>query len=218
MARILSATAAAAAAAVVAGCPYDARPLDDPDAGQNRPDGSGPPDADLTVPDAREVPDAPPNTPDAPPHTPDAHVALCPASYTSVGGSHYRWVGTGTNWLAAELDCEDDATGLEQPTHLAVVDDAGERSILITGTGGSLDNQWIGRTDLAAEGSLIYITPQAGVDGAGASGNSGMKDCVRMGSDGSYAARDCTNTNIYVCECDGFAADVTRFPNYPNGN
>jgi hypothetical protein len=165
------------------------------------------------------MPDAPPGTPDAPPNTPDAHVPLCPASYTAAGGSHYRWVGVGTNWLAAELDCEDDAnTPFEQPTHLAVIDDAAERTLLITGTGGSLDNQWIGRTDLASDGAFLYVTPQAGVDTSGTSGNSGAKDCVRLGSDGTHQARDCTNTNIYVCECDGFAADPTRFPNYPDGN
>ena len=206
----------ALAVVVLAGCPYTGRPLSDPDADPNAPDARV--DADLSVPDAREIPDAPPGTPDAPPNLPDAFVPLCPSTYTAAGGSHYRWVGIGTNWLAAELDCEDDAGPSDQPAHLAVVDDATERTLLITGTGGSLDNQWIGRTDLASEGTLIYITPQAGVDPSGASGNSGMKDCVRLGNDGSYDARDCTNTNIYVCECDGFAADPSRFPNYPDGN
>jgi hypothetical protein len=210
---------AALAALVVAGaCQYTPRPLDSVDATIVPPDADHP-DADpFTRPDAPELPDAPPGTPDAPPNLPDAFVAQCPASYTAVGGSHYRWSSSSANWLTAEQDCEDDAAANEIPTHLAVIDDGGERAIVISGSGTTRDNQWIGRTDLATEGALIYVTPQSAVDSAGASGNSPTKDCVRLQSSGTHQVRDCTNANLYVCECDGFAPDPSRFPAYPNGN
>jgi hypothetical protein len=210
---------AAVVVGAYSGCTYNGNTPDTADG--PRGDGGGPPDADLTMPDAREVPDAPPGTPDAPPNMPDAFVPLCPATYAQPAGgtSHYRWVLVSTNWLAAEADCEDDAGPTEIPTHLAVVDNAGERSILINGSGTTLNNQWIGGTDLASEGSAIYVTPQAGIDPlTGLNGNVAMKDCVRITSGGGYDVRDCTNGNIYVCECDGFAAEPARYPSYPNGN
>lgn len=213
------ATAAAVLGACLAGCQYNPRPLEAADGDPSRPDADRT-DADpMTRPDAPVIPDAPPGTPDAPPDLPDAFVAMCPATYTPVGASHYRWVSSGSNWLAAEHDCEDDAAANEIPTHLAVVDNAAEKSTLISGSGTTRDNQWLGLTDLAAEGALIYVTPQGTVDSpAGASGNSPMKDCVRLQSSGTYQVRNCTDANSYVCECDGFAADLSRFPNYPNGN
>jgi hypothetical protein len=214
-----TAALAAVVGACLAACQYTPRPLEAADADPNRPDADRT-DADPQArPDARELPDAPPGTPDAPPDLPDAFVAQCPASYAAVGGSHYRWVSSGSNWLAAEHDCEDDAAANEIPTHLAVVDTAAEKSTLISGSGSTRDNQWLGLTDLATEGALIYVTPQAAVDPpTGASGNSPMKDCTRLQSSGTYQIRNCTDANVYVCECDGFTADPSRFPNYPDGN
>src|SRR5262245_14543661 len=105
---------------IVAGCGFSG----------NSPDGGTPPS-----PDARRI-DADPDLPDAPP---DAMIGpLCPAGYAPILGlvntSLYRFVNAPTKtWINAETACDDDSTGGDRSTHLAVLDDMTERDALIGG-------------------------------------------------------------------------------------
>jgi hypothetical protein len=148
----------------------------------------------------------------------------CPANYLPIVGlstaspSTYRFVSTQTTWLAAENDCEDDAIGV--PTHLVVLDSNAERSAMIAGPLGisTIADQWIGATDLQSEGQLRYVTTQQNTLTLSPTMNADNKDCVRIHNAGANEYRACTETNVYICECDGAAADEDRFPNFPDGN
>ena len=169
-------------------------------------------------PDGRAVdadpdrPDADPDQPDAMPGAPDAMPApTCPPGY--VGG--YRFVATQQTWIVAEADCDDDSAGADQrATHLVVVDNGLERGALALLS----NDQWLGLSDLAAEGTFLYVTSQASIDPISTSGNETDKDCVRLKDSGATEIRDCDEDNVYFCECDGVEPDPARFPNPPDGN
>jgi hypothetical protein len=184
----------------------------------------------------RDPPDADPDQPDAVPgqpdavRPPDARVDAppgfaCPAGYTLiVGGSLTSWYrfesANQKSWVDAENDCEDDALPGDLPSHLVVIDDPIERTALINGPTGTgfLNDQWIGLTDLYAETMYLYVTPQATVSLGNLSGNMPDEDCVRLKNNMNQETRNCGESNRFVCECDGLAADPGRFPNPPDGN
>jgi len=191
--------------AMLAGCTFtpnrtepgsDARPIDDGSLG-----------SDGMPPDGPD-PDSPPGV-----HCPSGYVGITIGGILST--SQYRPVTT-TNapWLMAELDCENDSMGTDLPAHLSVLDGTLERDALVALVNG---DQWIGQTDLAADGAFIYVTIQGVVLPTSPSGNQSFKDCVSF--DSQFHARDCDESgHAYVCECDGLAAISSRYPNPPNGN
>lgn len=158
---------------------------------------------------------------------PDASPApSCPSMYEAIGAltgsSRYRFVASSEKWIDAETDCENDSPAASSgvKTHLIVLDDQLERTAMIGGIlgGGNLNDQWVGATDLAQEGTSLYVTEQAQVLALSPSMQADNKDCIRMKNSGNAEYRDCDETNKYVCECDRTAADPTRYPNLPDGN
>ncbi len=199
-------------AVLVAGCgfhaprgqdqPVDARSVD------SNPSGDGP------------LVDAPPDMQiDAP------MGAQCPATYAPIvalatSPSRYRFATNTVKWIEAEQDCEDDAVAGELPTHLIVLDDAGEKLAMIGGIAGgaNINDQFIGATDLFEEGQTRYVTSQASTLSLNGGSNADNKDCVRIKNTQAEEMRNCDETNRFVCECDGNRADSNRFPNAPDGN
>ena len=128
----------------------------------------------------------------------------CPTGYAPIAGqtSSYRYVTTATDWLAAELDCEDDGTG----THLAVVDTDAENMALDTLMAGE-DAYWLGISDRRVEGTYRTVTddvqtflPWDDMEPTGAA-----EDCV-YAEDKDFVDTDCAAPRAYICECDGRAA------------
>lgn len=197
---------AALSAALVAGCGFagsGATPKPDADPAR--------PDADRLRPDADiRIPDAAPDDPDATPPP------VCPDNYGDLGGpTRYRFVSTQASWIDAETDCDDDSNGpLQAATHLVVLDNGFERAGLALLS----NDQWMGSTDLANEGDFAWVTDQADTESGLASGQAANHDCVRLKNTGAFEIRDCDETNVYFCECDGLEPDPARFPNPPDGN
>jgi hypothetical protein len=173
--------------------------------------------------------------PDGPaPDGPMADAALdapvgpqCPAGYAAIptllgSTSQYRFVSTQVAWIDAERDCEDDGDSSNLPTHLIVLDDTAERDAMIAGplgVGGPINDQWIGLTDLEEEDeSFNWVTNQQATLALAPGGDAANRDCVRIKNNAAAEARDCTETNRYVCECDASPAVPGNFPNLPNGN
>jgi hypothetical protein len=183
-------------------------------------DGAG--DA-MVDPDATD-PDAPPaNDPDAaPPADVDARPdapgpALCPLGYAPINGSttQYRIVEINTTWDLAAADCNDDddlSSSLTGRTHLVVVGDAQEKTILTNQFSG---NTWVGLSDVATEGTFLWVTneptngfPQVGMQppwDAGDPDGGTAENCVRFKNSFDFEDKPCTDSNSYVCECDRFA-------------
>lgn len=157
---------------------------------------------------------------------PDAAVQ-CPAAYDlALTGypSRYRAGAIYTTWDAAETACALDMPG---GTHLVVLDDDGERVALFAelGNRGITGSQWISLNDRQSEGTFVWITAQEASPpplttppwGAGQpDAQSDAQDCVRIqgAADTSPSMLDdseCTSSYLYVCECDGYAPDPTRF-------
>ncbi len=151
--------------------------------------------------------------------------AQCPITYTPIlalnaSTSRYRFVNTTATWIGAEQDCENDSGAGELPSHLIVLDDAPEKTAMIGGLagGGNINDQYVGATDLDQEAQLQYVTSQQVTLSLTPGMNADNKDCVRIKNTGVEEFRSCDETNKYVCECDGNAANPSRFPNLPNGN
>jgi hypothetical protein len=152
----------------------------------------------------------------------------CPAGYAAIptllgSTSQYRFVNAPKlAWVDAERDCEDDSDNSHRPTHLIVLDDNTEKNAMIAGPLGvvtAINDQWIGLTDLEDESDdFDYVTNQSNTLDLTPGMDADNKDCVRIKDTGAAEARDCTELDRYVCECDSHAADPERFPNTPNGN
>jgi hypothetical protein len=154
---------------------------------------------DAEVVDAATADAAPPV--DAAPAPPDA--SGCPADYVRYDGSRsmYRLVLVADDWLAAELDCEDDG-----PTsHLVVLDNAAELAVLDPLTSPKI---WVGTTDRVYEGTFFSVTTGVAPFTPwqdGEPNNSSNEDCVEL--DGNqFNDEGCGDTRAYLCECDGLAA------------
>lgn len=202
---------------LVTGCGFTApagqqQPVQDAPKDSDAPTGSDAPMADVPMIDAMiDAPTGP----------------QCPAGYSAIASltgstSKYKFVNAPQlSFEDAERDCEDDGGPQMRPTHLIVLDDATEKTAMMAGlTGGTLINdQWIGVSDLPNEGNgYEWVTNQPTTLTVTPSGNADNKDCVRVKDTGVEEARDCAETNKYVCECDMFAANPQHFPNPPDGN
>lgn len=158
--------------------------------------------------------------PDAAAAADAAPVAACPSGYAPINGiGMYRAVEPGSkSWQDAAADCnDDDDTGgpYSKFTHLVVLGSETERLALSAGGTPVSGNTWIGLSDLATEGTYLWVTaeptggyPMVGEhppwdtddpDNAG-----GAEDCIRFKNDYSLEDKPCTDTQSYVCECDAF--------------
>jgi Lectin C-type domain len=180
----------AAAALVLVGCSFDRHGLP---AVPGAPDGA----VDVLV--------APPDA--APDAAPDAN--LCPPSYAPISGgsarSLYRIGAATAMWDAAEADCE--ADGL---AHLVVLDDDSERDAIRGALDGDL---WTGVTDQVSEGTYFKVTTGLAtylpwLDGE--PNNQGGEDCVEL-KGGGLNDDGCSHKDVYVCECDGLAANPVAY-------
>ena len=155
-------------------------------------------DVDASATDARI--DGPPADAavDAPP------APGCPTGYYVISGltGGYRYVSISDDWLAAELDCEDDGAG----THLVVVGGGSEHSGIDDLSPGE-DELWIGVSDRVTEGTYRNVVnaiqsflPWDSQEPTGANEN-----CV-YSKETNFNDDNCTDLRRYVCECDGVAA------------
>ncbi|NVB80512.1 MAG: C-type lectin domain-containing protein [Kofleriaceae bacterium] len=138
---------------------------------------------------------------------PDAPAATCPASYTTMIGTHYyRKITTTATWQAHRTACAADGAN----AYLAVPDDQAElTSIVMTG---GVARVWVGIDDQTTEGT--YATVRGGTVAvnsplwtAGEPDNSaltgaGMGDCVVAVSANRIADDRCDRTYPAVCECE----------------
>jgi hypothetical protein len=194
-----------------AGCGFDGGQGGSADAPPGTPDAPDI-DADPGAPDA--PPDAMPGAPDAAidARLPDGPlVVLCPGGYLPIpnGATLYRFVGTGDDWLAAEQDCEDDDDLTDAGTHLVVFDNSAEKQAVDTAFN---DDFWIGISDRNDEGQWIAVNGQANPVTGGLGGGDTGKNCARVkDSNGAIEAQQCTDTDTYVCECDGLLGDPANY-------
>jgi hypothetical protein len=161
--------------------------------------------ADAATADAMADADPPDAAPDA---APDADP--CPGGYASItgapGSSRYRLVTSGAAWLAAEHACEADGPS----SHLAILTSDGERDAV---RGAISGDAWLGVTDIVKEGTFALVTTgQASYLpwNFGEPNDLFGEDCVELNG-GGFNDEDCGATNVYVCECDGTAADPVAY-------
>lgn len=200
---------AALAALVLAACRFDGSglPSDPPGGGVDAPPALD--DAGADAPDDPADAGA-----DATPPPPDAQA--CPGNYVAVDGqsSRYRLVTSPDDWLAAELDCENDGAATGGGTHLLILDDAAELTAVDPRIAPTV---WIGMVDRVDEGTLVLVTGPGVVFRPFRSGepNDGgplgfTEDCVEL--DGNVLNDEgCTANRQYVCECDGVDADPDAY-------
>ena len=142
----------------------------------------------------------------------DASAATCPADYGARTHGRYRYVLTPATWEVAVADCADDlpANGA-MATHLVVFGSVLERSDVQS----NLANQqlWIGLSDRRL--TLQWVTNEAAPLPESADWGSGEptgvgQDCIYIES-ASYFDGGCTNQLRYVCECDVYQNDPSRY-------
>jgi len=144
---------------------------------------------------------------------PDGSIG-CAAPYVTVDGGCFRFVSTPAPWLAAEQDCEDDATD----AHLVVIATVAEHFTIHAMTPGVPD-VWLGYTDRVTEARVAWVT-DGGLDPTsnpcffGATVNALDADCVTQNaatSCGDWFYRRCGESHAYVCERDGSRPDSMTY-------
>ncbi len=150
---------------------------------------------------------------------PDAPIA-CPSQYIALmagATSKYRLGNQNKPWLDAAVDCADDGVN----THLAVLSASTEisTSSLFSGP------RWIGLSDKKIEGTFLAVTaedtmgypPATGAPWASDEPSAeGIEvDCVYLEQTASNGlqlkAELCTLNREYICECDAYANDPSRY-------
>jgi hypothetical protein len=151
----------------------------------------------------------------------------CPPSYMTQSGHHYNAVNAQVGFANAELTCEMDAVkaGTTGFTHLAVLAGAmtthEDRSLLaedLAFFGTDPQTVWVGMSDNNATQIWEWVTVEQPelVDGVEPWDMNepvpGAMKCAALSPiNGLLSARNCADLHYGICECDGFAADLTRF-------
>ena len=139
---------------------------------------------------------------DGPPQAPG-----CPAGYLKYGTlpSGYRYVTTQANWLAAEMDCENDSA--PSMTHLIFVETEPEDGATETLIAGS-SKFWSAGNDRITEGTYKNTAnqPQTFLPWKSSQGepNGAAEDCIYV-DETDFFDDDCNQNHAYICECDGIA-------------
>ncbi len=136
------------------------------------------------------------------PVTDGVTAGTCGPAYADVAGSTSKYRrGSAADWFAAEADCESDGG------HLVVIDDAAEQALVAMQIQGA--SIWIGLSDHASEGTMVWVTGEPLVFDAFSKGEpndaNGIEDCVQISDDQSRVWNDkgCRAAVFeYVCECD----------------
>ncbi|MET0412052.1 MAG: C-type lectin domain-containing protein [Polyangiaceae bacterium] len=144
------------------------------------------PDAAAPV-DAGPVPDA----------AADAGACDGPGEAVGPGGQGcYRFVAVAATWNAAQLEC------VSWGGWLVTAKSEAEDDYLATRTGGS--DIWIGLSDVADEGQMVWIdgAPLGTANWAAAQpDNFQNEDCVeKRGQDAFWNDRACAAPHAYICE------------------
>lgn len=104
----------------------------------------------------------------------------------------YRIVSQQTSWTEAKLTCARDGA------YLAIPSNATEVPLL--------DGDWMGLTDVAAEGQWLTVRGEAAPFlpwGTGEPAGGLEKNCARLDTSlERLEARECSDLRDYVCECD----------------
>ena len=139
---------------------------------------------------------------------PDARPLVCPEVYA---GGRYVLVNVHALWSNAERLCREQTGGTDQ-SHLAIVNDRAELAILDAMRGGS--DVWVGLTDRKDLAFFRWITnePTEAIPWAPSQPDSNMHaSCGIIGLDGIRDRACDLDDNKFICECDGYEVDPTRF-------
>jgi hypothetical protein len=139
----------------------------------------------------------------------DALIVACPATYTTMIGTHsYRVITTTAIWSAQRAACAADATN----AYLAIPDDQAELTAIRMAGGAT--QVWIGIDDQTTEGTyatvrggtLAMTSPlwNTGEPNDNPLVGQGPGDClVAVDTNGNRVADDrCDRTYVAVCECE----------------
>jgi hypothetical protein len=145
----------------------------------------------------------------------------CPSTYMVTFGlstSRYRIVaGNMSTWDSAQMAClQDQLPGSQKYTHLLVAATDAELAALEAAVNSDI---WVGLSDRAIEGAYQWVTQETnnyppttgdpwGTDEPKASA---AEDCVLMTTTGDLEVRGCGTNKPFVCECDGFMNDPTKY-------
>jgi hypothetical protein len=148
-------------------------------------------------------------------------IAGCPSTYTVTFGlstSRYR-IGSGnqTSWDAAQAAClQDQLLGSQKYTHLLVAATDAELAAVEAAVDTDI---WVGLSDRAIEVAYQWVTqetnnypPTSGDPwGTGEPKASATEDCVLVSNTGDLEVRSCGTNKPYICECDTFMNDPTKY-------
>jgi hypothetical protein len=154
---------------------------------------------------------------------PDAFVLVCPAvataTYTqdSVTGSYYLVVNAQRPFIQAAEICaahrtlDSRSTG---HTHLAVVSNLAELDQLFALSG---DGGWLGLTNLKTPSPAWVTSEAAQIPQSywspynGEPNNLTFEQCSNFMQEGKLHTNPCTQAHQYVCECDAYANEPSRY-------
>ena len=155
---------------------------------------------------------------DAPPDT-TALPATCPSTYNIVvvNGTKYRLVTANMSWDNAQATClADQPPNSSRYTHLAVITSSQEVTVVQAVLNGET---FVGLSDRVTEGTYTWVTaetttfpPATGAPwGTNEPQASAAADCVIEATNGTLKVVDCGNNRDFICECDAYAADPSRY-------
>ena len=145
---------------------------------------------------------------------------VCPPTYTislSSTTTRYRLASGGLGWKQAIDACVADQTSPKGFTHLVVFADRQEQTELEAIVG----DVWVGYSDRIVEGAFRattlepigdYVVPNSPAWAFGEPNQQTTgEDCLEIILEGGLNDNDCANTRMFVCECDAYANDPSRY-------
>lgn len=145
--------------------------------------------------------------------------SVCPSTYTirlPSTTSRYRLASNGLDWTNANGACVADQTSPKGFTHLVVFADRQEQTELEA----IVDDVWVGYSDRITEGTFLaitsepigdYVTPHSPAWAPGEPNAGVNEDCAEIILEGGLNDNNCALTRMFVCECDGYANDPSRY-------